>query len=168
MAERVFGFEPLMCDNPKILILGTIPGKSSIAAGEYYFDGSNRMWKVIAGISGEVIPSSYVEKVSMLAKYGIVLWDYYHSVVREDSSDKGIISGEVNDIPAFLRSNPSIKIVAVLGYGKWKLFGEKLMTFCNCDTSLCDVRFLRLPETSGMNARWSFDRLCNDWKCIFE
>lgn len=168
LPEEATGFPPLMCENPKILILGTIPGKSSINAGEYYHDGSNRLWKVIADISGEEVPTDYCSKKSMLARHGIVLWDYYQKVTRVDSSDNGILSGVQNNIPQFLIDNPSIHTVAVLGYGKWKLFGEMLKHFCDTTDILSTVRVLRLPETSGLNARWDLSHLCEHWKCIFE
>lgn len=164
--EEAIGFPPLMCETPKILVLGTIPGKGSINAGEYYYDGSNRLWKVLSSITGEPVPTNYNDKKTLLARHGIVLWDYYHKVIRIDSSDNGIISGEPNNIPQFLANNPTIKTVAILGFGKWKLFGERIKSFCDHTESLCDIRVLRLPETSGLNARWNLARLCNEWRCI--
>ena len=46
----VEGFPPLMCHEPRVLILGTIPGKNSISAKEYYYImimaiGCGRCWQ---------------------------------------------------------------------------------------------------------------------------
>ncbi len=37
----VEGFPPLMCHEPRVLILGKIPGEKSISANEYYCDNRN-------------------------------------------------------------------------------------------------------------------------------
>lgn len=89
----VSGLPALMCENPKILILGSRPGYGSLAAGEYYHDNNNRIWKVLSGVFQERIPRNYVEKRSMLAHHGVVLWDFYKQVAclnNGDSSDKSI------------------------------------------------------------------------------
>jgi G:T/U mismatch-specific DNA glycosylase len=158
----------MMCDKPEILVLGTIPGKSSIEAGEYYHDNSNRMWRLLSMLCGETLPKRYDEKKAMIARQHIVIWDFYESVVRVDSSDKGILVGTPNDIPGFLIKHPTIKVIAINGYGKFKSFGRQLEDFCNSYLPERSIRVLRLPETSGLNAAWNMDRLYNDWKSIFE
>lgn len=126
------------------------------------------MWRLLARLCDEPLPCDYESKKAMLARHHIVLWDFYDSVVRSDSSDKGIRAGEPNDVPGFLADNPTISVVAVNGYGKYKAFGKMLQEIC--DEYLADrkIKVLRLPETSGLNASWNMDRLYDDWKSIFE
>jgi len=163
---KAVSFPPLEGNNPKVLILGTIPGIGSINAGEYYHDGSNRIWKLLSRLFGCKMPSTYEEKKELLSRNGLAIWDYYRSVERSDSSDKGIKSGEPNDIRAYLRSHPSIKAIAINGFGKYKLFSKELEAMCN--ELGTGISVLRLPETSGLNAAWSLDRLAEDWKTILK
>ena len=98
----VEGFPPLMCHKPRILLLGTIPGKNSISANEYYYDNSNRMWKMLAKLSKQKLPTNYTEKKVILEHLHVVIWDYYQCVERTNSTDKGILEGIPNDIVGLL------------------------------------------------------------------
>lgn len=159
-----YGFLPLEGDSPRILILGSIPGIGSIDAQEYYHDGSNRIWKVLAFLVGCSVPNSYSEKKAMLFEHRMALWDYYHNVERHNSSDKAITSGTPNDIQSYLEQHPSIRIIAVNGYGKYKSFGAELERIC-CALNT-GIKVLRLPETSGLNAAWTLDKLKAKWRII--
>ena len=150
--HRTYGFPPLLCDEPRILILGTLPGGESLEHRQYYYSNSNRIWKVLCYLRGEPMPIDYDRKQALLAKYHIVLWDYYESAIRLDSSnDKDIRDGHPNDIPAFLAAHPTIKTIGINGFGKYKEFGRKIARELAQKPALADVRVLRLPETSGSN-----------------
>ncbi len=100
--QRTYGFAPLLCNNPKIVILGTLPGEESLKVNEYYYCKSNRIWKVLCLLTNERIPNNYTKKKQLLAKYHIALWDYYESAIREGSSDNKIRDAKSVDICSFL------------------------------------------------------------------
>ena len=77
MTTLVKSFEPLVCESPEILILGTLPGGESLEHRQYYYSNSNRIWKVICRLKKEPMPVGYGQKKALLAKYRIALWDYY-------------------------------------------------------------------------------------------
>ena len=149
----VEGFPPLMCHEPRVLILGTIPGKNSISANEYYYDNKNRMWKMLAKIATQKMPTNYTEKKLLLEHLHVVLWDYYQCVERTNP----------NDIVGFVRKNPTLTKIAINGYGKYKEFGEKLQNQFGQS-----IKVFRLPETSGLNASWTLEKLCKEWSVVFE
>jgi TDG/mug DNA glycosylase family protein len=159
----VEGFPPLMCHEPRVLILGTIPGEKSISANEYYCDNRNRMWKMLAELATQKLPTNYSEKKVLLEQLHVVLWDYYQSVERTNSTDKGILKGTPNDIVGFIRKNPTITKIAINGYKKYNMFGEKLQNQFGQS-----IKVFRLPETSGSNASWTLEKLCQDWSVVFE
>lgn len=159
----VEGFPPLMCHEPRVLILGTIPGEKSISANEYYCDNRNRMWKMLAELATQKLPTNYSEKKVLLEQLHVVLWDYYQSVERINSTDKGILKGTPNDIVGFIRKNPTITKIAINGYKKYNMFGEKLQNQFGQS-----IKVFRLPETSGSNASWTLEKLCQDWSVVFE
>lgn len=157
------GFPPLMCHEPRLLILGTIPGEKSISANEYYCDNRNRMWKMLAELATQKLPTNYSEKKVLLEQLHVVLWDYYQSVERTNSTDKGILKGTPNDIVGFIRKNPTITKIAINGYKKYNMFGEKLQNQFGQS-----IKVFRLPETSGSNASWTLEKLCKEWSVVFE
>lgn len=159
----VEGFPPLMCHEPRLLILGTIPGEKSISANEYYCDNRNRMWKMLAELATQKLPINYSEKKVLLEQLHVVLWDYYQSVERTNSTDKGILKGTPNDIVGFIRKNPTITKIAINGYKKYNMFGEKLQNQFGQS-----IKVFRLPETSGSNASWTLEKLCKEWSVVFE
>lgn len=62
------GLEPLVCNEPKILILGSLPGDISIESQEYYANHKNFFWRIIATITGSPVPLSYPAKRRCLRK----------------------------------------------------------------------------------------------------
>ena len=162
----VEGFPPLMCHEPRVLILGKIPGKKSISTNEYYNDNRNRMWKMLAELSTQKLPTNYTEKKVLLEHLHVVLWDYYQFVERINSTDKGILKGTPktpNDIVGFVRKHPTITKIAINGYGNYDEFGEKLQNQLGQS-----IKVFRLPETSGSNASWTLEKLCKEWSVVFE
>jgi len=167
---RTYGFPPLMCEEPKILILGTLPGGESLKQQQYYNSNSNRIWKVLCFLTGESMPVDYQEKKALLAKYHIVLWDYYESAIRPGSDDKNIWDGRPNDIVSFLLQNQTIKVVVVNGFGKYRDFGGKIKRALATKPAIADVRVLRMPDTSGSNANFGWgvlDNLAGEWGNMF-
>lgn len=169
--ERIFGFEPLLCDEPRIVILGTLPGDESLEHREYYYSKSNRIWKVICLLKNEPIPENYEQKKSLLAKHHIVLWDYYESAVREGSNDNKIRDPKPVDICSFLYIHPTIETIAINGFGKYKKFGMTIQRDIKNTLPNRTVRVLRMPETSGGNANYGWGNinvLAKEWSRIFE
>jgi hypoxanthine-DNA glycosylase len=125
------------------------------------------MWKMLAELATQKLPTNYSEKKVLLEQLHVVLWDYYQSVERTNSTDKGILKGTPNDIVGFIRKNPTITKIAINGYGKYKEFdkefGEKLQNQFGQS-----IKVFRLPETSGSNASWTLEKLCQDWSVVFE
>ncbi len=158
----VEGFPPLMCHDPRVLILGKIPGKKSISTNEYYNDNRNRMWKMLAELATQKLPTNYTEKKVLLEHLHVVFWDYYQfGEQRTNSEVKGTIP---NDIVGFVRKNLTITKIAINGYGNYDdEFGEKLQNQFGQS-----IKVFRLPETSGSNASWTLEKLCKEWSVVFE
>ena len=59
--------DPIVGDNPKILILGTYPGKESLENKEYYKSNLNSFWYIIQQVfnNGEEL-NTYEDKCKVL------------------------------------------------------------------------------------------------------
>lgn len=188
--DRKTGLGPLVCNGPRVLILGSLPGDRSLELQEYYGHPQNRFWKVIAAIHGLPCPADYAGKKAMLARCRIALWDIYHAASRPGSMDSDIRAGEFNDIAGLLHRFPSIRTIALNGSAAAGGFDKYLsMSAADCksaatgttatvaataacksaatgpERNICGnpVRILRLPSTSPANARWTPARLEEAW-----
>ncbi len=109
-------FPPVVDEKSKILILGTMPGETSLKSGEYYADPHNPFWKIIQKLFHDDVPfTSYQEKLKCMHDHHIALWDVYHDCLREGSLDSQIRDGNNNDIKTLLETHPSIKRVVLNG-----------------------------------------------------
>jgi hypoxanthine-DNA glycosylase len=156
------GFEPFICDDTEILIVGTFPGISSLNEKKYYNSNSNSFWKIIAYmLKIKDIPNNYLEKIELLKKLKIGIWDVFSEAERKNptSLDSDLIGSTVNDFDSFLTNNKKIKIIAFNGQNAEKLFNRHFQ-LKNKDNFI----FITLPSSSNVNTSISFERKCEEWK----
>lgn len=104
------GFPPtLEPKNTKVLILGIFPGEKSLRTSKtnnkshyYYADKNNCFWEIIFSLLGERnIPNTYEDKISILSKNNICLWDIIKSCERENSNNKNIKQAISNNVSKY-------------------------------------------------------------------
>ena len=120
--KRVQGLPAHIDQSSAVLILGTLPGRASLASGRYYADPSNKFWDILFRACGEKIDKSDHAKEALLKKYNIALWDILDSAVRETSSDKDLMDEKPNDLPRLLEEYPNIKLLLFHSKGAYKYF----------------------------------------------
>ena len=84
---RVHSFPAIADRKASRLILGTMPGKASLRAGQYYAHERNAFWSIIAALFGVPATAPYAERGAQLRAQGIALWDVLQSCSRESSLD---------------------------------------------------------------------------------
>ena len=137
--------------SPRILILGTMPGKESLRLQQYYANRSNRFWKIIAKAADKPLPEDYSKRLNLLDQLHIALWDVYASAERKGSLDSNIKNGEQNDVQSLINSNPSIKKVLFNG---GKAYKKAL------DYGCLNVE---MPSTSSANTHLTQEELFSIW-----
>lgn len=156
-------FAPVADEHSKILILGSMPGKKSLEMQQYYAYPQNRFWKLVAYLLKSAAPVDYAEKIALLKRSNIALWDVLAYCEREGSLDSDIKNEVPNDIAGLLQVYPQIKAVFCNG-GKAgtafkKYFAQKLPK---------DLPVYYLHSTSPANARMRLEDLAEEWQVILK
>lgn len=104
------GFPPIAAPGARVLILGSLPGAASLAAGQYYAHPRNGFWPIMGALVGAHPALPYRERCAALARAGIALWDACHAAERPGSLDAAIVAGSVvpNDFTDLFAACPRI------------------------------------------------------------
>jgi len=158
MNEQITGFSPIVGQNPKILILGTMPSIASLRANEYYAHPGNAFWKILSAIKGIDCPADYKEKRSLIIDMKLALWDVCQACIRPGSADSDIRNEIPNLIAELLADKPTIHTIIFNGQTAMKLYFRHMKKIEGITT-------ITLPSTSPANTM-PFVQKLEDWKVI--
>ena len=155
-------FKPIFDKNSKILILGSFPSVISRKFGFYYTNPRNRFWQMLARILNADVPESTDEKINFLLSHHIAIYDAAISCEIEDSSDAKMSKiVPVNLKPLFKETD--ITQVYANG-GKAYEICKKYLEDEIIKATKNEV--IKLPSTSPANAKFSLEKLSNEWSMI--
>lgn len=148
---RIHGFPPVVPAEARVLILGSMPGAASLAAGEYYAHRRNLFWKLIASVTGSEVAADYPGKLDLLHAGGIAVWDVIGSCVRPSSMDGDIVrdSVEVNDFGRLFARFTGIRRVCFNGTTAAAVY--RRLVIPGLSTRLA-IDYCQLPSSSPANA----------------
>lgn len=144
-------FDPISRSDTRILILGSMPGKVSLQASEYYAHPRNLFWDIIEEVLGIPRQTAYDQRLLQLQQQQIALWDVAFQCQRESSLDSDIVSStvEANDFKRFFARHPQLRRICLNGNKAAELFARHVQK--NLE-SVNTLEVLRLPSTSPANA----------------
>jgi hypoxanthine-DNA glycosylase len=146
--ERKSAFAPVVDAGTRLLILGSLPGDASLAAGQYYAHPRNGFWRLVGGVIGrDLIALPYPERLEALAAAGIGLWDVIAGAERPGSLDAAIRNAEAADLAGLVATLPRLRAVAFNGALSARN-GRALLRTAPPGLSLID-----LPSSSPAHAR---------------
>ncbi len=153
------GFPPVAASDAKVLILGSLLGRRSIEAEQYYAHRQNAFWRIVAELFG--IAGDYESRCEQLTQNGIALWDVLESSVRPGSMDADIqLEGsQPNEFAGFLAEHAEITRICFNGRKAEEIFRRFVMP------SLSSVvpKLVSLPSTSPAFASMAFDQKRDAW-----
>lgn len=150
----ISGFLPIIGNEPKMMILGSMPSITSLEKQEYYGFKHNRFWKIISAYF-KIEFNSYEEKTDCIKNNHIVLWDVIQTCEREGSLDSAISKEVVNDIEAMIKKYPSIQTILCNGKKSYDLYKRHF--------SYLNVEVIALPSTSNANRTIKEEVLFEKW-----
>ena len=157
--QKISSFPPIINENSKILILGSIPGVKSLEMQQYYAHPQNKFWKIICEIFNEEFTTNYQQRIEILEKHHIALWDVIDTCERKGSLDSEIRNEEANKIEELLQNFPNIKAIFCNGQKSYKnlqkILGKKFR-----------MPIIVLPSTSPAYAGLKYEEKLLSWQEI--
>ena len=92
------GFGPFVRPDSRVLILGSFPSVKSREAAFFYGHPQNRFWPLLARLCGEVCPGTREEKIALLTRHGVALYDVIERCSIIGSADSTIRDVEPADL----------------------------------------------------------------------
>ena len=83
--SQVQSFPRIVCEQSKLLILGSMPGEALLNASQYYAHPRNAFWRIMGELFGAGPSLPYQERVAVLQSVGVALWDLLQACVRPGS-----------------------------------------------------------------------------------
>lgn len=157
-------FPPIASASARILILGSMPGKESLRANQYYAHPRNAFWPIMAELIGAAPTLPYDTRITALKAAGIALWDVLAYCQRESSLDADIdeASSCANDFSSFFACHPNIRQVFFNGAMAEKCFIKQVLPIIDASALIMQ----RLPSTSPTNATMSFQQKLAAWRVV--
>lgn len=161
--STLFSFPPIVAPAATMLVLGSMPGKASLEANQYYAHPRNAFWKIMGELYGFSAEDDYLTRVAALKRAHIALWDVLHSCERPGSLDANIVESTIvaNDFHAFFNSHPTIERVIFNGAKAEAAFKKYVQPNLTLKTK---ISFHRAPSTSPAHAALSAEKKRDLWK----
>lgn len=160
----VRSFAPVARADARVLILGSMPGVASLAAGRYYAHPRNAFWPIVAAIAGFDAAAAYEQRLAALQQRGIALWDVLQSCERDGSLDGDIeaASMQPNDFAGFLAAHRRIAAVLCNGGTAFTLFTRRVLR--TLPPPFDALHCTRLPSTSPAHAGCPLPQKRRAWR----
>jgi hypoxanthine-DNA glycosylase len=158
---RSAAFAPVAGDDARILVLGSLPGTASLAAGQYYAHPQNAFWRLIGGVIGtEIAPLPYPERLAALVAARVGLWDVVASAVRPGSGDAAIREAEPADLAALVARLPALRAIGFNGATAARIGRRQLGTLGE------RLALIDLPSSSPAHAGMPFAAKLERWSAL--
>ena len=161
-------FPPVFRTDAQILLLGSMPGKASLRARQYYAHPQNSFWPIIESLFGVPAALSYIERTNLLVSNKIAVWDVFRSCIRNGSLDSSIQFGSAtaNDFSGFFKIVPEIRAVFFNGATAEREYVKRVAPTLSGKPATLPT--YRLPSTSPAMAVMSREQKLERWQSITE
>lgn len=165
--DYVQSFAPRIGRRCRVLILGSMPGARSLAAGQYYAHPQNQFWPTMQAVFGVDAGLPYEQRIARLHACGVGLWDVLRGCERRGSLDSAIAAeSEVpNAIPELLVQRRDIAVIAFNGAKAAEAFRRHVAAQI-APQRLNMLSLHALPSTSPAHASMSRDEKLRRWSIL--
>lgn len=166
--SETLGFPPIAGANARVLVLGSLPSVKSIEKQQYYGHPQNAFWRIMGELFGAGLEIPYADRVEILVKNKIAVWDVLAASVRPGSMDSAIdeSTAQPNDFGRFLWERPQIGLVCFNGKAAARLFGSLVAPALENGSNMPEYR--TLPSSSPAYASITFADKLEQWRAVQE
>jgi len=160
------GFPCSANNDAKVLILGSMPSVKSLAKAEYYGHPQNSFWPIAGALFGFDAGLPYAERLRLLRKSRVALWDVAHQCVRAGSMDSAIQIESVvaNNFESFFTAQPDIQALFFNGRKAEELYRRLVLSGLSSEFQQIEQHLL--PSTSPANAAMNRARKLESWEIV--
>lgn len=164
--SHVSSFGAVVGQEPRVLILGSMPGIASLDQNQYYAHPRNAYWRIMGDLFGVDPGLPYEERLRELTECGIALWDVLESCFRPGSLDSNIDddTARPNDFAVLFAEHPTIRYVFFNGGKAANVFRRRVMP--EIDERVRSLVFRTLPSTSPAHASRSYEQKLDQWAIV--
>ncbi len=157
-------FSPVVDQRTRTLILGSMPGRVSLAETQYYAHPRNGFWHIMGELYGARFDVPYSRRLAILLANGIGLWDVIASCRRTTSLDSDIDNDSIqaNDFYQLLSRYPGITRIFFNGAKAEQTFKRQILP--NLQELPLKIELQRLISISPANARYSLADKIATWR----
>jgi hypoxanthine-DNA glycosylase len=168
---QIYSFPPFADATSRILILGTMPGKMSLAKQQYYAHPRNAFWPIMAELFGFDLREEYAARKARLQTAGVAVWDVLQSCSREKNQRESSLDTDIdtesivpNNLADFLGAHAAIERICFNGAKAAQLFRRHVQP--NLSIGNRPIEYLFLPSTSPAHAGMNFEKKLQAWRQI--
>lgn len=139
-------FDMVADEHTKLLVLGSLPGRKSLAERRYYANPGNQFWRLLAPVVGvDLVALDNPGRLAALLGAGVGLWDVVGSARRFGSLDSALRDAEVRDLRTAIEGLPALRAMAFNGAAAYRIGVSQL-------GDAPPVALIPLPSSSGAHA----------------
>ncbi len=157
------GFPPVAAADARVLILGSLPGRTSLAMSQYYAQAHNGFWRIMEALFGAGPALPYEQRLERLIARRVAVWDVLAAGERAGSLDSSIVGASivVNDFPLFFAEHRALELVCFNGAKAAELYRRKVLP--TLAPSIAALPRRVLPSTSPAYASLRFAEKLARW-----
>ncbi len=162
----VHSFAPIANAGANRLILGSMPGKASLQAQQYYAHKRNAFWPIMQELFNVDTDLEYEKRCSLLMQNGVAVWDVLKTCSRSSSLDSDIVESSIvtNNFVNFFSQYSKISVIFFNGAKAEQSFSRYVLP--KLETKQQNIKRIKLLSTSPANAGKNFDEKLRNWQKV--
>ena len=162
----VSSFPPVARSDALVCILGSMPGRASLHAAQYYAHPRNAFWPILESVLGIPRAAPYAERLERLKERRAALWDVLGSCARQGSLDARIEPSSIvpNDFSSFFSAHPLIRTLFFNGAKAETVYRKEVLP--SLPEQFRSLKLVRLPSTSPAHAGMRFEEKREVWRSL--
>ena len=159
-------FAPVVSADARVLILGSMPGRASLEAQQYYAHPRNSFWPILASLFQFDVTLAYTKRCAALKNNGVAVWDVLASCERAGSLDASIVEQSivVNDFNRLYRRCPAMRHVFFNGGKACQAYRRYVLP--TLSAGAMKLQQTQLPSTSPAHAALSVKQKTAQWRAV--